>query len=79
MDEIGAMYETLALARKRSSRLPAEGPASLSHFEDMMSDFSSHSTTKKNRWLGYVQGALVASAAATLEEVMSINAGWKDR
>lgn len=72
MNVLGAMEDTVCLAESRV--LPAEGPASAAHLRSMLDRMTpGQSEGKRNRWLGYAQGVLVALSAATLDEVKDIN------
>lgn len=75
MNVIGATNELKKYLT--SDRLPASGPASGAHLSYMI-DRMTHqekefSEGKRNRWLGYIQGVLVALEVATLDEMKHIN------
>jgi len=74
MNTVGAIEDSVNLARRERALLPKEGPTSLSHFEEMLDEVKGpFSEGKRNRWLGYIQGALVAHGCASLEDVKRIN------
>lgn len=66
MNMIGAFEDTIELARNRG--------CDVSHFVDMRSRITNDfSEAKLGRWLGYMQGFIVALEFATLEEMKEVN------
>lgn len=78
MDMKAAFKETLELARQReydNVSFEAEN-VDFEHLTDMyerMTQDDTMSEAKLGRWLGYMQGVLVANACITLEEAKAIN------
>lgn len=80
MDQIAAMKETLKQARERGfPDLSHMEDADYAHFTYMLDSAidgqvsGEFSEEKIGRWLGYIQGALVAQSIFTLDEVKAIN------
>lgn len=86
-----AMNSTLIQAQTSPHRPPSfhsadkDDPTSLAHLQDMhqravdhVLDEEAFNTGKANRWLGYMQGVLVARQLATLEDVKQINIKHRD-
>lgn len=79
MNVLGAMSETLILAQERgmdTCDVQIEG-GSYDHLRSMYDrlkvDPESFSEGKRNRWLGWMQGVVVATDFGTLEEMKEIN------
>lgn len=80
MHVLNAMQDTLTCAERHgydlSTTTPYEG-TSFTHMVSMVSRARDaappFSEGKINRWLGYMQGVLVASGHADLDEVKEIN------
>lgn len=83
MMQLEAMHDTVRLAEKRGYK-GTQPDASLEHFRSMLSRategraIGTFSEAKLGRWLGYIQGALVAERVLTLGECKSINQKWAD-
>lgn len=79
MDQLGAMKATLQLAEERDywDIDFEEVGVDYEHLKSMVSRIdgmpTEYSEAKKGRWLGYMQGVLVANAVMTLEEAKEIN------
>ena len=59
-----------------SPNIPKDGPCGKPHLVYMIEQISTNkdfSAGKKNRWLGFIQGALVALNVCTLEEMKETN------
>ena len=76
MNIISALRESIEIC-EGSSKLPESGPCSYEHFVSMWNRIHDiekrFSIAKINRWLGYIQGVMVALEVSTLEEVKEIN------
>lgn len=81
MDMLAAMEETIAIAKGRryDKQTNIENDISQEHFESMLSRMRAgmaegyFSEAKQGRWLGYIQGVLVARGFLSLEEAKEIN------
>jgi len=80
MNVMEAMKETVYLASSVAQKLPNSGPLSAAHLINMYHRMRERedendpmSYGKKCRWLGWAQCAVVASGAATLEDMKRIN------
>ena len=82
MNVLGATYETLGLARERGmdkSQTPIiqtlVESVSYKHLLDMFTRMTHEefSEGKLNRWLGWIQCAVVVQGFATLDEMKEIN------
>lgn len=79
MDQNKAFALTQMLAEGRGLPAKPGEPTGLDHIASMRSRITSDfSPSKLGRWLGYVQGVLVAGGYATLDEVKGINASCAD-
>lgn len=79
MDQVKAMRATLELAQERDywDIDFEEIGVDFDHLKSMVERIEGmpdeYSEAKKGRWLGYMQGVLVANAVMTLEEAKEIN------
>jgi hypothetical protein len=79
VNQLQAFRDTLALVDERDmAYCEFETPeVNYSHLQDMLqrieNDPSQFSEAKLGRWLGYVQGVIVATDYGTLEEMKQIN------
>jgi hypothetical protein len=83
MDMIKAMQDTLALAKERNyDAVDFEGQVGVDfqHFIFMLqrAEDTPMSDGKLGRWLGYIQGVLVAGECCTLEEMKALNKKYAD-
>jgi hypothetical protein len=82
MDQRAAFAETVRIAREREygliefDQVGVDYDHFLSMQERMVDDFSE---AKLGRWLGYIQGVLVANGCITLEEAKAINQKFADQ
>ena len=88
MNQLEAMRDTVNIYRawhrrwRQTTKVGAYEGCSLAHFEDMLcrveANPSGFSESKLGRWLGWMQGAMTAIGALTLEEAKGINKRWAD-
>jgi len=82
MNTKGAMQATIELAQQRGmddglNKIPGMG---YKHLYSMWTKvcFNDFSEAKLNRWLGWMQCAIVADGYATLEEMKELNRRYTD-
>ncbi len=84
MKTLEAMRATLELAKERDFDMIGfeEEGVDFDHLKSMVDraedPASEFSEGKINRWLGYMQGVLVATSTCTLEEVKELNRRFAD-
>jgi len=66
------MYDEIG---KKAGAVPADGDAGIVHLFDMVMaiQVGKVSGEKGHRWLGYIQGVLVARGVATLDQMKAMN------
>lgn len=94
MNQLGAMYESVALGKERAKyvsddEIIIKDGFSIEHMESMVRrarGLDSESTSeypfseaKLGRWLGWIQAALTAQGLLSLEEAKEINKKWSDK
>ena len=84
MKQLEAMRATLqgALLREYDNVVMEEKGVDYAHLESMLQRVEAEphkfSDAKLGRWLGYMQGVLVANGLATLEEMKQLNVEFRD-
>lgn len=78
MDVVTAAQQLVPfIERAVSTKLIPQGgtDAGWEHLNYMINEIEKHNMSegKSNRWLGYIQGVLVASGAASLGEMKNVN------
>ena len=75
-----SISETYKLAFWQLDSFPEEGPLSFDHLSDMVTKTNdeSFSIGKLNRWLGWMQCAVVSVGIASLEDIKEMNRRNKD-
>lgn len=80
MNTLGAFKEIVKITKANARKLPTAGPCSAFHIEAMGKCINdAFSEGKRNRWLGYVQGVLVARGIMTLDEIKELNRKYGTR